>query len=755
MKTFLILATLLSCPPVCAQLRDGSQPVPGTFGTYAPDAAARLFPDTTVHTDTEGGTVQELQALAGAEGGYSALWRDHRDGLAGLYLARLGPRAERRGPEDVVHRPYAGRRLQPDLAIAQDGSGAVVWIHEVLNVPVVFGHAYKADGMWDGPDRTLTPMPEGLQPRRDRNQGAQQPRICLRAGGGYCVAWLNRGGLHWVECNTELEPLGETKLFGGRDVRIEAPYSWLPTPEGPLALWSAEGALLAARMDLDARPRSIGEGKLIDARATKDGVLLLAESQGRVHVRALDGRGEPAGRPIPVGAEGDQVHAVAVLPGHAAVLVQGKGEPTWRVDWFDVRKEAAVGSAPLRLTDLKRGSVPRLAASGRELLVAWTANAGGEGDPYLLRVEPFARTASDHAPERLASDVASSDQINARIATAGSRGALIWIDRRSGEARPWARRFSAEGLQGSDWPLPASGASSVATLAMQADGSLVCAWSEAGGIALQAYSAEGAAQGEVVRLARATPRELLLLPVRGAPGWRLFWIEGENQVLMQGLGADLRAVTRAKSLGSGQRVAATQLLDGNWLCVVDVRGESTRIRGLVLDAAGELRGDELAFEATPAGHDWDASVAAARDGGFLMSWTSGNPDTPLRDVVARRFDARGRPAGPLLWLGNTGNEQDTSDAILLADGSFLVAFEDDLSGYDHTLAQRIDAAGRQVGSIVRLNELPTTHCEDRVAPRVARMGKGFAAAFGDRRRSQGWDVSWTAFGAGFDALPPK
>jgi hypothetical protein len=749
MKMLFLLALLPS-----AQWRDGSSPVPGTFGTYTPEAAQKRFADTTVHTDTHGGTVQELQALSGAAGGYSVLWRDHRDGLAGLYLARLGPRAERRGPEEVVHRPYAGRRLQPDLVVAPSGAGAVVWIHEVMNVPVVFGHAYNSEGHWEGPDRTLTPMPQSLQPRGGRDQGARQPRLALRPEGGYYAAWLNRGGLHWVECDHELAPLGETRLFGGREVAVAGPFAWIGTAQAPLAIWSADNQVLAARVDLDQRPRVIAEGKHLDVQPTKEGALLLAEQGGRASVRVLDPRGELVGQPIAVGLEGEQALGIAALPGHAAVLVESPTSPRWRVDLLDLRKSALLRSLPLEIADLKRGSVPRIAASGRELLVAWTANGGGDGDPSMLRVEPFAEGGAAHGPERVATDAASSDQINPRIAAAGERGALVWVDRRSGEAQPWARRFDGSGLVGVDWALPARGASSVSAIAMQDDGRFAIAWAEASGLALQAYSADGTAQGDCVRMARATPRELVLLPVRGARDWRLFWVEGEQQVQTISLAADLQASGPALVLGIGQRVSATQLLGGAWVCVFDRRGERSELFGRSLSAGGQP-GEPFGFEATPSGHDWDAALAPARDGGFLMSWTSGDIDTPLRDIVARRFDARARPSGPLLWIGCTGNEQDTSDAITLADGSFLVAYEDDLSGYDHTLAQRIDPAGRRVGALVRLNQLEATHLEDRVAPRVAPFGAGFTAAFGDRRRSQGWDVSWTIYGPGFDELPPK
>jgi hypothetical protein len=125
----------------------------------------------------------------------------------------------------------------------------------------------------------------------------------------------------------------------------------------------------------------------------------------------------------------------------------------------------------------------------------------------------------------------------------------------------------------------------------------------------------------------------------------------------------------------------------------------------------------------------------------------------LRDVCVQGFDAQGKPLGPQLTPCYRGNEQDFPEVITLADGSFAVAWEDDLSGLDQTLVRRIEPSALHMfgtTSTRLLNELDTLFVGDRVAPRIAPLGEGLIAVFGDRRRSLGLDVRVKILGKDFD-----
>jgi hypothetical protein len=56
---------------------------------------------------------------------------------------------------------------------------------------------------------------------------------------------------------------------------------------------------------------------------------------------------------------------------------------------------------------------------------------------------------------------------------------------------------------------------------------------------------------------------------------------------------------------------------------------------------------------------------------------------------------------------------------------------------------------------VRINELETKAVEDRVAPKIAVLTDGIVAAWGDRRRSLGWDVYLRILGPKFDDVRKK
>jgi hypothetical protein len=55
---------------------------------------------------------------------------------------------------------------------------------------------------------------------------------------------------------------------------------------------------------------------------------------------------------------------------------------------------------------------------------------------------------------------------------------------------------------------------------------------------------------------------------------------------------------------------------------------------------------------------------------------------------------------------------------------------------------------------MRLNGQQSTFIPDRVAPRIAVLGDGIAATFGDRHRSLGFDVTLKVVGPRFDDAPP-
>jgi hypothetical protein len=200
-----------------------------------------------------------------------------------------------------------------------------------------------------------------------------------------------------------------------------------------------------------------------------------------------------------------------------------------------------------------------------------------------------------------------------------------------------------------------------------------------------------------------------------------------------------------------------------WCRRADDPGSHDRIwslHGRFLDADGAPMGEKVEFEPSPGGMDWEPALAPGADGGFLVAWTAGTREGPVRgrewrDVVARAFDASGNPVGPLLRISPDAGEQDHPEILRLADGTCAVAWEDDITGHDEIHLRRILRAGPELGPIVRLDS-PSRGCAlDHEAPHLGTARAGLAAVWSSSERSRGWDVVLESYGPRFDALPPR
>jgi len=99
-----------------------------------------------------------------------------------------------------------------------------------------------------------------------------------------------------------------------------------------------------------------------------------------------------------------------------------------------------------------------------------------------------------------------------------------------------------------------------------------------------------------------------------------------------------------------------------------------------------------------AGFGSDPDVAALRDGGFVVAWT--DPDSSSGDIRATIFsNDTGVPnpdAFQFLVNTNTAGPQNEASVVGLADGGFLVTWENDNANL--VRAQRFDAVGDKIGA---------------------------------------------------------
>ena len=540
--------------------------------------------------------------------------------------------------------------------------------------------------------------------------------------------------------------------------------------------------------------------------------LMISRSEGTALLH-LDATGASDREPMPLGGPTLVSAELTTWADGKALAVLTEARTEW--DGRAVRRSAEgridlhiFGPDGKRLTppngidaldeDAVEARTPHVAGLGASFLVAWTDRRQDAGDIYYRLID----LADPGRPaRRWNQDEGSSDQVHASVASDGARRAVVaWEDERSGTARIWARPLRLEGggqrptsgdlTLGREVAVDADGEDRCAfpTVAMAEDGGYLVTWKQsldAGArtwiIRTRAFAADGTPRGDALDLDRghtanhAWPAATLALPRQA--GYLVAWIRTGAGPVVQRLDLAGRPAGQAqlqvpRPMGDAPNPRNPDLvrLDGGqvvlaWdqLAAAPRKGKKPgkgqppeppawRVFASLLEADGRPTGTPLTLGSSPSGGDHDPALAAIPGGGFLCAWT-GN-DGPTRDVLAQAFDERGRAASPPMGISVKANEQDFVDAVRLADGRVLVAWEDDISGRDHCFARAVDALAPssrrsidnrqpQRGELFPrslLNDIDTLFVEDRHAPRLAPMAGGYLAVWDDLARGKGHDV---------------
>jgi FG-GAP-like repeat len=154
---------------------------------------------------------------------------------------------------------------------------------------------------------------------------------------------------------------------------------------------------------------------------------------------------------------------------------------------------------------------------------------------------------------------------------------------------------------------------------------------------------------------------------------------------------DIRGFSELATLSNGNFVAVYQ---------DQVGGSATNddIRFAIVSSAGTvLTGPITELGAGGPGHEIDPDVAALRDGGFVTVWT--DPDSTVTDIRATITTNAGLALPSFndrVVNTTTTGEQNQASVVALADGGFLVTWQDDNANL--VRAQRFDAAGNKIGT---------------------------------------------------------
>ena len=165
-------------------------------------------------------------------------------------------------------------------------------------------------------------------------------------------------------------------------------------------------------------------------------------------------------------------------------------------------------------------------------------------------------------------------------------------------------------------------------------------------------------------------------------------------------------------------------------------GSNSGIYAQRYNAAGVAQGAEFQVNTFTASEQFQPSIAALADGGWVVSWTSPGQDGDSFGIYAQRYNAAGVAQGAEFRVNSfTANNQSQPSITALADGGWVVSWtsqdQDDVDGAFGIYAQRYNAAGVAQGVEFRVN---TFTANNQLEPSITALVDG------------GWVVSWTSNG---------
>ena len=151
------------------------------------------------------------------------------------------------------------------------------------------------------------------------------------------------------------------------------------------------------------------------------------------------------------------------------------------------------------------------------------------------------------------------------------------------------------------------------------------------------------------------------------------------------------------TIAEGQtRPVVAELTDGNYVVAWEGNqsGDGGDIYFRRFDANGNALGNEERANTTTHGIQEPASIAALRDGGFVVAWQSFSGPY---DISAQVYDSSGLKVGSELGVNTTLSNRETDPYVTaLTDGGFLITWSSAHDLFGDIYSQRYDANGHRV-----------------------------------------------------------
>jgi hypothetical protein len=174
--------------------------------------------------------------------------------------------------------------------------------------------------------------------------------------------------------------------------------------------------------------------------------------------------------------------------------------------------------------------------------------------------------------------------------------------------------------------------------------------------------------------------------------------------------------------------AVTALSNGGFVVTWNSNGQdgdSGGVYGQRYDGVGQPQGDEFQVNTYTSSSQFDPAVTALNDGGFVVTWSSGNQDgAGGYGIYGQRFNSSGTAQGDEFRVNTyTTNNQLESAVTALNDGGFVVTWSSYYQdgSYNGVYGQRYDGSGQPQGDEFRVN---TYTASDQSQPAVTALSDG-------------------------------
>ncbi|HEX2552173.1 MAG TPA: hypothetical protein VHL98_00630 [Microvirga sp.] len=266
------------------------------------------------------------------------------------------------------------------------------------------------------------------------------------------------------------------------------------------------------------------------------------------------------------------------------------------------------------------------------------------------------------------------------------------------------------------------------------------------GIYQQRFGADGTPVGVETRVNTTTADDQVTpaLAALTGGGWIATWAsllqDGSNYGVFQQrfdagghpAGAEMQVNAYTDNAQSLPEVAALE--GGGWVVIwasYAQDGDRSGVYQQLFDASGAPLGTETRVNTTVAEDQSYPTIAPLPDGGWVVTWTSGQQDGSGSGIYQQRFDAGGLPAGAEVQVNTTtAGSQSVSSVAALEDGGWVVSWVSSDGSNTGVFQQRYDSDGVAVGAETRVN---ATTFNTQTIPDIGALVDG------------GWVVTWESF----------